>query len=217
MAGLRERQKADRSRRILAAAVERFRRDGFREARVEDLAEDAEVSVGTVYNYFPTKGDLLMAVVALEVEEVLVAGAALVGDPPRGAEAALMALIGGYYEHSLTYLSKEMWRAAMAISIEAPHTPNGRRYSALDARLSAQVSEMIRRLQARGEVAPGIDAGALGAVVFNNLNGMFMDFVKDETMTLETLMARVGAQTGALARLMGADGAADGAAGGRRA
>lgn len=207
MTGLRERQKADRGRRILAAAVERFRREGFRDARIEDLAGDAEVSVGTVYNYFPSKGDLLMATVALEVEEVLAAGAALVAGPPRGVEAALLALIEGYYDHSLTYLTKEMWRAAMAISIEAPDTPGGRRYTELDARLSSQVSEMIRRLQARGEVAPDLDARALGEIVFNNLNGMFVEFVKDDRMTLETLMARVGAQTRALARLMAAGGA----------
>lgn len=202
MAGLRERQKVDRSRRILAAAVERFQRDGFREARIEDVAGDAEVSPGTVYNYFPNKGDLLMATVSLEVEEVLAAGAVVVADPPPGAEAALMTLIGAYYSHSLTYLSKEMWRAAMALSIEAPHTPNGERYAALDARLAAQVTELIARLQARGEVAAGLDACVLGEVVFNNLNQMFVAFVREETMTLDTLMARVAAQAGPLAQLM---------------
>ena len=202
MAGLRERQKADRERRILRAAVTRFRADGYRSVRIEDLAEMAEVSVGTVYNYYRTKGDILIATVAMEVEEVLEAGAVIVADPPRGAEAALLALIFQYYDHSLEYLSKEMWRTAMALSIEAPGTPNGRRYSELDQRLAEQVTDLVRALQARGEVRAELDARALGELIFNNLNQMFTEFVKDDAMTLDTLRDRVAAQTGPLARLI---------------
>jgi len=202
MAGLRERQKADRERRILQAAVTRFRAEGYRSVRIEDLAETAEVSVGTVYNYYQTKGDILIATVAMEVEEVLASGAKIVADPPPGADRALLGLIFAYYDHSLEYLSKEMWRTAMALSIEAPGTPNGRRYSALDRKLAAQVTELIAALQARGDVRAELDAEALGHVIFNHLNQMFIEFVKDDGMTLETLRARTAAQTRPLAGLI---------------
>ena len=202
MAGLRERQKADREQRILKAAVTRFRAEGYRSVRIEDLADTAEVSVGTVYNYYQTKGDILIATVAMEVEEVLEAGAALVADPPRGVDRALLTLIHGYFDHSLEYLSKEMWRMAMALSIEAPGTPNGARYSDLDRRLSAQVTDLIAALQARGEVRGDLDARALGELLFNNLNQMFIEFVKDDDMTLDTLKARVADQTRPVARLI---------------
>ena len=202
MAGLRAKQKADRERRILKAAVTQFRADGYRGVRIEDLAEAAEVSVGTVYNYYRTKGDILIATVAMEVEEVLEAGAALVADPPRGAEAALLALIFGYYDHSLNYLSKEMWRSAMALSIEQPGTPNGQRYTELDGQLAAQVTELVAALQARGEVRADLDARALGAVLFSLLNQAFVDFVKDEDMTLEALRALVAGQVAPIARLV---------------
>lgn len=204
MAGLRERQKAAREKRILQAAVTQFRAEGYRAVRIEDLAEMAEVSVGTVYNYYQTKGDILIATVAMEVEEVLTAGAQIVANPPRGVEDALLALIYAYYDHSLEYLSKEMWRIAMALSIEAPGTPNGKRYTELDQRLSEQVTDLIRALQKQGEVGPEVDATALGQVVFNNLNQMFIEFVKDDAMSLSTLRAQVAAQTRPLARLIDA-------------
>ena len=51
MGKLRERQKADREKRILSAAVHKFRANGYKAVRIEDLAEAAEVSVGTVYHY----------------------------------------------------------------------------------------------------------------------------------------------------------------------
>lgn len=200
--GLRERQKADRRGRILAAAVARFRRDGFHAVRMEDVADDAEVSVGTVYNYYGTKGDLLMATVALEVEEVLATGEAILAAPPMGAEAALQRLVWQYYDHSLEYLTKEMWRAAMALSIEAPTTPQGRRYAELDARLTDQVARLVSGLQARDGQREGLDARALGEVLFNNLNAMFIEFVKDDGMTLETLKDRVARQIHPLCRLI---------------
>lgn len=202
MAGLRERQKADRERRILDAAVTRFRAEGYRNVRIEDLAETAEVSVGTVYNYYRTKGDILIATVAMEVEEVLAAGEAIVAEPPPDAEAALLSLIYCYYDHSLEYLSKEMWRTAMALSIEAPGTPNGRFYSELDERLAAQVSELIEALQARGIVGPSLDARAMGEVLFNTLNQVFIEFVKADTMPLEELRERVARQVRPIARMM---------------
>lgn len=202
MAGLRARQKADRERRILEAAVSRFRAGGYDETRIEEIAEAAEVSVGTVYNYFGSKGEILLAIVALEVTEVLAAGETLVADPPRDVAEALGALIGQYYDHSLVYLTKEMWQTAMSISILHPETPLGRRYTELDRRLASQVTAMIRRLQTLGRVRAGLDPGSLGAVIFNNLNMMFIEFAKDVDMTVETLKARVAVQNAELARLI---------------
>ncbi|WP_233495514.1 TetR/AcrR family transcriptional regulator [Rhodosalinus halophilus] len=202
MAGLRERQKADREKRILQAAVARFRADGYRAVRIEDLAEAAEVSVGTVYNYYRTKGDILIATVTMEVEEVLDEGEPLVADPPDGVAEAVLALIFSYYDHSLEYLSKEMWRSAMALSIEAPETPNGRRYLELDRRLAGQVTALLETLQARGAVRADLDAEALGQLLFNNLNMEFIEFVKDEGMTLAQLRARVARQVRPLARMI---------------
>ncbi len=202
LAGLRHRQKVDRERRILQAAITLFRRDGYRAVRIEDLAELAGVSVGTVYNYHATKGDILIAIVALEVEEVLEAGAHTVANPPVGVETALLTLIFQYYDHSLEYLTKEMWRSAMALAIETPHTPNGRRYADLDRQLAAQVGSLIETLQRRGEVHPSLDAHVLGDLVFNTLNMMFIDFVKDDMASLAVLKGAVAVRTGLLARLI---------------
>lgn len=202
MSELRKKQKAARKTRILDAAVMKFRADGYRAVRIEDLAEAAGISVGTVYNYYETKGDILIAVVALEVEEVLAIGQRIVDDPPEAAADAVLTLIGAYYDHSLKYLSKAMWRSAMALSIEAPGTANGQRYAALDAQLAAQVARLIARLQARGAVRADLDAAALGQAVFAVLNQAFVDFVRDEAMTLPDLRAALETQLMPILTLM---------------
>jgi AcrR family transcriptional regulator len=57
--GLRERKKA-RTRRVIADAAARlFAERGYEHVAVSDVARAAEVSEQTVYNYFPTKEDLV--------------------------------------------------------------------------------------------------------------------------------------------------------------
>jgi len=202
MAGLRAKQKADKTRRILESATRLFREQGYDSARIEDIAEMAEVSVGTLYNYYQNKGDILVATVAMEVTEVLEAGARIVANPPLNVAEALRTLIEQYYDHSLFYLSKEMWRTAMAISIQQPETPLSRRYTELDSQLCAQVVQLVRTLQVRGVVNSNIDVQAMGEVFFNNLNLMFMEFCKVEAMPIEDLKARVNAQHEPLAALI---------------
>lgn len=123
--------------------------------RIKDSAAAAEVSVGTCYNYFSTQGNLLLAIVSMKVEEVIDAGRALVAAPPPDAAKALGGLLRLYYDRSLHYLSKEMWRKAMAFSIEAPDTPFSQHYTKPDAMLAAQVCGLIAALQQHGLAPAG--------------------------------------------------------------
>ena len=204
MTGLRARQKRDRNRRILDAATGLFRNLGYDSTRIEDIAEQAEISVGTFYNYFENKGDILLAVVTMEVEEVLEAGEAIVRNPPLPVEEAFGRMINQYFDHSLVYLSKEMWRTAMAIAIQQPESPFSRRYTDLDKRLSTQVATLAQTLQMRGAIKTGIDVIAVGEMIFNNLNMMFVEFAKDDSMSLNFLKNQVARQNLPLAKLISA-------------
>ncbi|MCU0802342.1 MAG: TetR/AcrR family transcriptional regulator [Rhodobacteraceae bacterium] len=199
--GLRAKHKADRTERIIHAAAQMFRTLGFDAVRMEAIAALAGVSAGTVYNYFPTKGDLLVAIVSREVEEVLAAGEATVTDPPPDVVGALSQLVHGYYDHSLHYLSKDMWRTAMAMTIQSPEKPSSRNYVALDGRLQGQVVALIAALQARGHIRAALDPIAVGAMLFHNLDALFRMFVTTD-QTLEALRAEVDRHHRAMAALM---------------
>jgi AcrR family transcriptional regulator len=195
MTGLRARQKADRRERILEAAAALFRQSGYEAVKMEAIAAAAEVSIGTIYNYYQNKGDLLVAIVAMEVNEVLSEGEKVIARPPRNAEKAIDGLIANYIEHALVYLSKEMWRQAMAISTQQPESPFGVTYAELDVALARQICRLVEKLQGLGLVDGRIDAGAAGELIFNNMNMMFIVFVKAEAMTVTELRATIRRQT----------------------
>src|SRR3990172_2225866 len=75
-----ERRKDARPSEILDAALDLFVEKGFAATRLEDVAQRAGVSKGTVYLYFDSKDDLFKAVIrsgmvrAIEEAEKLVAG-----------------------------------------------------------------------------------------------------------------------------------------------
>ncbi|MET7356884.1 TetR/AcrR family transcriptional regulator [Streptomyces sp. NPDC005562] len=58
--GLRERKKRQTKQRISDIATGLFLEHGFVTVTVADVAEAADVSVNTVYNYFPAKEDLFL-------------------------------------------------------------------------------------------------------------------------------------------------------------
>lgn len=200
--GLREIKKARRNKRILEAAEKLFRKSGYSDVRIEDIAEIAEVSVGTFYNYFKSKGEVLVAIVTMEVEEVLATGEQIVKAPPSSATTALNALIAQYFDHSLVYLSKEMWRTAMALAIQHPETHLGKHYTQLDRRLCAQVCALVEALQDRDLVATNIDSTSIGELIFNNFNMMFIEFAKCESMTIDQLKRTVATQNAPLVKLL---------------
>jgi AcrR family transcriptional regulator len=79
--------------RLLTAAAEEFARAGFERANVDAISLAAGYSKGTIYNYFPSKDELFLAVV-----EEAVAQAAAPGPAPPHASAGerLLLVLGGF-------------------------------------------------------------------------------------------------------------------------
>ncbi|HUA36258.1 MAG TPA: TetR/AcrR family transcriptional regulator [Candidatus Binataceae bacterium] len=70
--GLREEKKAEQRRAILYTAAALFRKRGYDETRIRDIAERLRISEVTFFNYFPSKDALIMAF-AVEMLEFSIA------------------------------------------------------------------------------------------------------------------------------------------------
>lgn len=73
----RRRRKDARPQELLDAAMALFVEKGFAATRTDEVALRAGVSKGTLYLYFPSKEDLLKAVIAQQLSERIAEGAAL--------------------------------------------------------------------------------------------------------------------------------------------
>jgi len=90
--GLRADAKRNREL-VLVAARAVFARQGL-EAGVDEIAREAGVGVGTLYRRFPTKDDLILAIVEDGMGALLaeIAAAAALEDPWEGVRTAMLAL-----------------------------------------------------------------------------------------------------------------------------
>lgn len=64
-------KKGDKRQQILDAAVEVFARSGFHGSRVSDIAREAEVADGTIYLYFKSKDEILLALFEQKMTEMI--------------------------------------------------------------------------------------------------------------------------------------------------
>jgi len=81
----RARNQAARRERVIAAAVDLASEGGYEAVQMRDVAREADVALGTLYRYFPSKDHLLIAALA---EQVSTLQRRLGQKPPRGTNAA---------------------------------------------------------------------------------------------------------------------------------
>ncbi|RYP87060.1 TetR/AcrR family transcriptional regulator [Nocardioides guangzhouensis] len=92
----------DRHRRILDATIALASEGGFDAVQMRAVAERADVALGTLYRYFPSKVHLLVSALAREFEQsqAELAGSPALGDTPH---ARVMHVLG----RSTTYLKQD--------------------------------------------------------------------------------------------------------------
>ena len=94
----RQRRKEARPQELLDAALELFVERGFKATRCEDVAARAGVSKGTLYLYYPSKDELLKAVVRENLGALIREGADLAGGFEGGTQELLALLMHAWWE-----------------------------------------------------------------------------------------------------------------------
>jgi AcrR family transcriptional regulator len=96
MSGLRERSKQRRRESVMTTAEQLFRTKGYDATAIEEIAARAEVSIGTLYTYFGSKGGILHELMNPVIEDMKQKGQLVIDDPPDDAADAFAALFRAY-------------------------------------------------------------------------------------------------------------------------
>lgn len=169
---------------LIAAAREVFERDGYLDARVSDITEEAGVSSGSFYTYFDDKQQVFAAVVEAVQEDML--------HPhirERLGDDDVVTLIDAAnreylhaYERNARLMALFEQVAQIDVKFRELRRKRGQAFAERNAKL-------IRRLQEEGRADPEIDAWvaahALSAMVGRTA---FAVFVLGEQIDSETLV-----------------------------
>ncbi len=200
--GLREKQRLARRSAILSAARELFLDHSYPATKAERIAEAAEISLATLYNYFDSKGEILLTLATQENERVRDHIAKLDLPYGDGAAAVLQAVFASYFAPSAISLNRDLWRIGFALSFSDIQTDGARALRAIDRRMSKQVQQIVEEMQARGMIRADVDCTMLARILFNNVNMLFFDYSRSEHITMADLRGQVDDMTRAMMQLV---------------
>ncbi|WP_425409908.1 TetR/AcrR family transcriptional regulator [Hyphococcus sp.] len=187
MSGLRARSKQRRRDLVLDAAEVLFRRQGYGRTTIEEIASEADVSIGTMYKYFGSKSGIMRALMEPVIFDMLAKGKAVIANPPKRAVDAIAAL----YE---AYRFTNEWKHVNILRAFDPRfEPLDENLTqitdAFDTKLTAQIAEMLSRLQELGRLSRIVDAEDGAFILYNLLRTAFNAHVTiSNTQTYEEIL-----------------------------
>ncbi len=169
----KEREKEARREEIITAAEQIFFEKGLAAATMDDVAEKAELSKGTLYLYYKSKEDLFMAVAmrGMDILQDLFEKATTTGEPTL---KLIMNLGDAYYEYfekhrdyfrTLYYFETPAFRAQVSPETLAACTQG-------DKKVWDLVFGVIRQAIDEGLLHSGLDPVEVGVMLWSNSNGL---------------------------------------------
>jgi TetR/AcrR family transcriptional regulator, repressor for uid operon len=189
-----EKRPPDPERRatILAAAERAFVRLGFHATSMQNVAEEAGMSAGNLYRYFPSKESIVEALCNCDAEERArhFAEVAQHGD--------VLGLAAFAIREKLLGKPIEKTRMILEIWSEAAHNPKIAAISrAMDENVRAGLIALFTAAKARGEIDASVEPEFAARLMITMVSGLFkrralepsLDVDSEAAMTLGVLTA----------------------------
>lgn len=189
IAGRREQQKRDRERAIVDEATRLFSRKGYEASSMEEIASEAGLAVGTVYNYFPSKSELLLAIIREDTRDVAASVEAIAKALPTDPADALAEVCGAYLE-LLPRHDRALWREMLRAGLASPDTVALGLFAS-DAALVAQLVTVLGELQSRGTIRARFQPGRAAIALYSVFLTWFMAWVASDELELEAVAVHI--------------------------
>lgn len=169
---LRTRLRAATASAILDAAEAVFARDGVQRSRMGDIAREAGVAVGTIYNHFADRDALVQALLEARRKTLYARIDAALADHAQAFEARLFALLGALFAHFSEH------PGLFIVHMEAEVMQRGRGRGSMQTllgRMAALVQEGVAAGALReqdAELYPALLLGMLRALFVHHIYGV---------------------------------------------
>jgi AcrR family transcriptional regulator len=188
----RDRKKEEARARILSAATRLIQRHGIDAVTTRDIAEAADVSHQTLYNYFDSKAAIVLGILRDHMATLNSEVNAIVEAPRRDLMRTLSRLLKAIFDN-VERRDRRLWREIIALSFQnAPEFvgPFAGYYEGAQERLSA----LFSRAQRDGRLASTVDAALLAHSVYVFIEFGFLSYVMQSQTSTRATLARVRAQ-----------------------
>ena len=191
---LRERKKQQAQSNIVNAAKDVFIQAGYTNAKMFDIASKADVGVGTIYNYYPSKGDLLIAVFAEELKQLSKEDT----DGQSYIDNVIDAIVQ-FFEKAVKPLNnypKHFMREIFGVvagNIAESETIR-ENFVQLVQQFMQHIGDFLETSKDNGNIRSDLDVEQAVTNIYSIFAVQFLNFCYSEHMTLDTLLSQVRMQ-----------------------
>ncbi|GGK05986.1 hypothetical protein GCM10007063_30510 [Lentibacillus kapialis] len=191
--GLREKTKQKNQRRILKTAEKKFKEQGYQQTSMTEIAREAEVGTGTIYNYFPSKGALLITLFSNEMEVIR----NKTQTELHADSVYFMEQLKQLLHQSLTFIEhypKSFWQELMPVLTDQSREQTDLRTKAFQLDMEAIVwfEQLIEKHQNTFTLTVDAKQGAFA--IYSVIAAQTILYVYDQDMTYDQLLANINKQ-----------------------
>jgi len=191
MTGLREKKKSERKDRIFSTAVDLFNEKGFSKTSMQDIADNANLAVGTLYNYFPSKNYLLLDIMHEEIEITITETNTLFNDvnlQNKSAKEIIRSLVKRIFSIPLLVNKeslKEIFIATFSTNIDI------KKGMILDLEPMKAFQYLLERLQKANMIDPAMNTFNATKIFYSIMMAQMMMYLFEPEMDKEKLFENI--------------------------
>ena len=188
----RDRKKEQARARILSAAATLIQRRGIDAVTTREIAEAADVSHQTLYNYFDGKAAIVLGILREHMEQLNAEVNAIVEGERRDLMRTLSRLLKALFDN-VERRDRRLWREIIALSFHDANAfvgPFAGYYAGAEQRLTA----LFERAQRNGTLSDDVDAALLAHSVYVFVEFGFLSYVMATERSTRATLARVREQ-----------------------
>lgn len=193
MPGMRERKKRERRDELIAAAIDLFRRRGYEQTTMEEIAARADVSAPTLYRYFPTKPDLLLGLFWQTRDEFKERLEYFHRNPSDDPVQAVADLIHSDMGDLRSQGDKRLWREIMAALLRS-HDKANDEFQAYKAVFEVHLERLLIQLKAKQRLSSKLAVAPTVAVLYAVASEVFSRLIANEFVSSEDTRATIEEQ-----------------------
>lgn len=189
---LRQAKKQKAREDIVNAARQLFDASGFDASRMRDIAAAANVSYQTLYNYFPTKTQILQGILQEDVGHM----ASQINEHTRSYRGDLLDTLSKLSQMTLAAIgedNRELWRRATIDLLGASEEVLGL-FTLIKTDSHSGLRLLLQRAKEFGELEPDVQTDLLADIVFSLIDYMFLRYLIDPTVTEAGMQRELDAQ-----------------------
>lgn len=163
---MNEDKKKKRKELILAESKKMIRNNGFQKAAMSKIAQKCNLAVGTLYNYFKSKNDILLAIFEIEIDKILESGNEIVHKEINNVIDHIMNLLHNYTAIFDLY-DKDFWINFMAeaqIKVDISKV-SGALWLSFE-RVKHQIEEVLCTMIDKGALRKDVSTSNLSRLLF---------------------------------------------------